>query len=72
MKYPKLGYPHQGWFTDDQRYVFLDDETDESSGLVNHTRTIVFDMARLDDPVVLTEFFNTTTATDHNLYIRGR
>lgn len=36
------------------------------------TRTIVFDLAALDDPVVAKEFFGTTEATDHNLYIRGR
>ena len=27
--YPQIGYTHQGWFTDDQRYFLLGDETDE-------------------------------------------
>jgi choice-of-anchor B domain-containing protein len=68
--YPNVGYTHQGWFTEDQRYIYLDDEGDE--GTVGHTRTIGFDLNDLDDPVVLTEFLNTTTETDHNLYIRGQ
>jgi choice-of-anchor B domain-containing protein len=66
--YPNVGYAHQGWFTEDQRYIFVDDEFDEKT--IGHTRTIGFDLTELDDPVVLTEFMNTTTDTDHNLYIR--
>jgi choice-of-anchor B domain-containing protein len=69
-RYPNVGYAHQGWFTEDQRYFFLDDEFDEKT--IGHTRTIGFDLAKLDDPVVLVEFLNTTTSTDHNLFIRGR
>jgi choice-of-anchor B domain-containing protein len=74
VTYPYVGSVHQGWFTEDQRYFFLDDEDDE--GMMPppaRTRTIVFDMTDLDEPVVLTEFFNPkTSSTDHNLYIRGR
>jgi len=70
--YPNVGYTHQGWFTEDQRYFFLDDETDDGAGGDNRTRTIVFDLNDLDDPLVLTEFRGTTNATDHNLYIRGQ
>jgi choice-of-anchor B domain-containing protein len=69
--YPNVGYTHQGWFTEDQRYIFLNDEADESA--VGKTRTIGFDLNDLDDPIVLTEFLNEkTTEVDHNLYIRGR
>lgn len=70
--YPNLGYAHQGWFTEDQRYIYMDDEGDEFTGLVHNTRTIGFDLRDLEDPVLLTEFFHSTTVTDHNLYIRGR
>ncbi len=69
--YPNVGYAHQGWLTDDQRYFFLDDETDEVNGLVEHTRTLVWDVTDLDDPVLLTEYFAPTRATDHNLYVKG-
>jgi choice-of-anchor B domain-containing protein len=70
ITYPNVGYTHQGWFTEDQRYIFVNDEGDEGRG--RNTRTIGFDLSDLDDPVMLTEFFHTTTETDHNLYIRGR
>lgn len=70
VRYPNMGYAHQGWLTEDQQYFFLDDELDE--GMTGGTRTIGFDMRDLDDPVVATEFINTTFDTDHNLYIRGR
>jgi choice-of-anchor B domain-containing protein len=69
-KYPNVGYTHQGWFTEDQRYIFVNDEGDEGRG--RNTRTIVFDLGDLDDPVVLTEYYATTKDVDHNLYIRGR
>ncbi|MGE0354512.1 MAG: choice-of-anchor B family protein [Gemmatimonadales bacterium] len=69
--YPKSAYVHQGWLSEDQRYFFVDDEGDEVEGLVPRTRTIVFDVKDLEDPVVLTEFLGTTASSDHNLYVRG-
>lgn len=69
--YPNTQYAHQGWLTEDQRYYFLNDEGDEASGAVDRTRTIIWDMAKLDEPVLVREFLGTTGAIDHNLYIRG-
>ncbi len=69
--YPNTQYAHQGWLTEDHRYFFLNDEGDEASGAVNRTRTIVWDMAKLDEPVLVKEFLGETGAIDHNLYIRG-
>jgi choice-of-anchor B domain-containing protein len=69
--YPNTAYAHQGWLTEDQRFFFLDDEGDELTGKVPRTRTIVWDVSKLDEPVLLTEFLGTTSASDHNLYIRG-
>ncbi len=69
--YPNIGYTHQGWITDDHRYFYTNDETDELDGNVQMTRTLVWDVTDLDDPVLLKEFMGTTSATDHNLYIRG-
>ena len=70
--YPNVSYAHQGWLSDDHRYFYLDDEGDELAGTAPKTRTLVFDLADLDDPVVAKEFFGTTAATDHNLYVNGR
>ena len=69
--YPNVGYAHQGWLSEDQRYYFLDDELDELSGSVPRTRTIVWDVQKLDEPVLVKEFLGTTGASDHNLYVRG-
>jgi choice-of-anchor B domain-containing protein len=71
-EYPNVGYTHQAWLTEDQHYLYMDDELDELNGLVDHTRTLVWDVSDLDDPVLVKEYFNpNTTAIDHNLYIKG-
>lgn len=70
-KYPRVAYVHQGWLTDDHRYFYLDDELDELVGMTAKTRTLVWDIAELDDPVLVGAFEGSTTATDHNLYIKG-
>ena len=69
--YPNVAYAHQGWLTDDHRYFYMNDEGDEPSGLVEGTRTLVWDVQDLDDPILVYEYIAETTATDHNLYIVG-
>jgi choice-of-anchor B domain-containing protein len=69
--YPNVVYAHQGWLTDDQRYFYMNDEGDEISGAVTGTRTIVWDLEDLDDPVVATMYTGETLASDHNLYVHG-
>ena len=69
--YNNTAYCHQGWITTDHKYLYVDDELDESN-FGNQTRTIIFDISDLDNPTVAKYFFNTTTAIDHNQYIRGR
>ncbi|HUF89998.1 MAG TPA: choice-of-anchor B family protein [Gemmatimonadota bacterium] len=71
-EYPNVAYTHQAWLTDDHRYLLMDDEGDEMSGLVDNTRTLIWDVSDLDDPVLLKEFLNpNSTAVDHNLYVKG-
>lgn len=67
--YPNPGYVHQGWLTEDHRYFIQNDETDETGGLVNRTRTLIWDVTDLDEPVLLTQYFGTTGSSDHNLYV---
>ena len=69
--YPTVSYSHQGWITEDHRYFFLDDEGDEIAGTAERTRTLIFDVADLDDPIMVKEHFGTTSASDHNLYIKA-
>ncbi len=70
--YPNAAYTHQGWLTDDQRFFFINDETDDGVGGIDRTRTIVVDVTDLDEPVIVKEWRGTTPATDHNLYISGQ
>ena len=69
--YPNVAYAHQGWLTEDHRYFYSNDELDEVSGLVEATRTLIWDLADLDDPVMIREYFSPTKVTDHNLYVKG-
>ena len=50
----------------------MNDELDELAGTTARTRTLVWDIEDLDDPVLATEYLGETSATDHNLYVRGR
>lgn len=68
--YDAVGYVHQGWFTDDLRYVISNDETDEIDYDLN-TRSIIWDMSDLDDPQVVEYVDLGTTSIDHNLYIEN-
>ncbi len=70
VSYPNVAYTHQGWLSEDHRYFYQNDEGDEPQGLVEGTRTLVWDLADLDDPVLVKEYIATTPETDHNLYIR--
>jgi choice-of-anchor B domain-containing protein len=70
--YPNTAYTHQGWLTEDQKYFYVNDEGDELGGLVPRTRTLVWDVSNLEEPVLATEFLGATSATDHNLYVRGK
>jgi len=63
-------YAHQGWTTDDQRYLFLDDELDESN-FDHNTKTYVFDISDLDNPTDHMTYTSAFGATDHNQYVKG-
>jgi choice-of-anchor B domain-containing protein len=69
--YPNVAYQHQGWISEDHRYYYTDDEEDELAGTVNRTRTLIWDIQDLEDPVLIKEYLGETGATDHNLYVKG-
>jgi choice-of-anchor B domain-containing protein len=68
--YAQLGFVHQGWLTEDQRYLLVGDELDEASFGVP-TRTHVFDVSDLETPVYVYAYEAPTRAIDHNLYVLG-
>ena len=69
--YPNLAYTHQGWLSEDQRYFYMNDELDELNGNVDRTRTLIWDVAELEDPILVNEFLLDSKASDHNLYVKG-
>src|SRR5690606_23601201 len=69
--YPNVQYAHQGWLTEDHRFFYMNDEGDEGAGVVEKTRTVIWDLSDLDDPIFVGEFLGVTGAIDHNLYVKG-
>ncbi len=69
--YPNRSYTHQGWIDEAHEYFYMNDEIDEVDGSVPSTRTLIWDVRDLDDPILAAEHFSENRASDHNLYIRG-
>ncbi len=75
--HPNVAYAHQGWITEDHRYFYLGDELDEGQARrgqapeMEGSRTLIWDVSDLDDPILVKEHFGETLTTDHNLYIKG-
>jgi len=71
-------YTHQGWLTEDSKFLFLNDELDETAGTTGgpdngkNTRTLIWDVTDLENPIWANTFFSTLTAIDHNLYVNGK
>ncbi len=70
-EYPNTAYTHQGWLSEDHNYFYMNDELDEMNNIVDKTRTLIWDMSDLDEPILVSEFYHNNGASDHNLYIRG-
>jgi choice-of-anchor B domain-containing protein len=69
--HPNPAYMHQGWLTEDQQYFIMNDESDVIAGNVETTRTLIWDVADLEDPFLAREFFGSLPASAHNLYVKG-
>jgi len=67
---PNPAYIHQGWLTPDHRYFYQDDEYDVIAGNVETTRTLIWDLSDIEDPVLIKEFMGSHPASAHNLYIK--
>lgn len=72
--YTNNRYTHQGWLTEDRKFVLLDDELDEMYALNEqdkYTRTLIWDVQSLTDPKWISNFISGEQAVDHNMYILG-
>lgn len=68
--YKGAGYAHQGWLTPDHRYFLFNDEFDESDNDID-TRTYIWDLEKLDAPVLDHHFDSPSRAIGHNTYVVG-
>ncbi|MBL8746522.1 MAG: choice-of-anchor B family protein [Phycisphaerae bacterium] len=68
--YPNGSFSHQGWLSPDRRYLYHDDELDESSFNI-FSRTRIFDVSNPAAPFYVGSFTNGLTNIDHNLYTKG-
>ena len=70
--YPTLGYNHQGWLTEDRKYVLFNDEFDEFIS-VPRTTTYVVDVQDLLDPTIVATFAHPTGCwIDHDEHVKGQ
>lgn len=69
VAYSNIGYTHQAWLTEDETYLILGDEFDELQFGFN-TRSIIFDFTDLDNPSLHMEYIGSSTAIDHNGYVK--
>jgi choice-of-anchor B domain-containing protein len=68
--YVNASYVHSGWWSEDGRYVFVQDELDERDVGLN-TTIRVFDLSDLRAPVQAGSWTGPTRAIDHNGYVKG-
>ena len=76
--YVGASYTHQGWVTEDQRFMIMGDEEDElfglsdpqNSELPDTARTYVWNIQDLDNPHVVSTFDSPAASIDHNLFTR--
>ena len=70
FEYTGNRYAHQGWFSEDKRVFFLNDELDEIRNGHN-TRTYILDMTNLEELRVDGYYQHNTHSIDHNNYVVG-
>lgn len=77
--YPGASYTHQGWLTEDHKFLLVGDEEDELFGisdpqnpdLPDTARTYIFDVQDLTAPQLIGTFDSPAASIDHNLFIKG-
>lgn len=67
--YNNAGYAHQVWISEDQKYLYLNDELDEGS-TVSVTTTRIINIEDPQNPVFVGTSTTGLPAIDHNLYVR--
>ena len=85
LTYPERSYSHQGWLSEDHTHFYMNDELDELNHLRGPdgtigtsddgdplpTRTHIFNVEDLDNPVYEGFYEGVEKTIDHNLYVKG-
>lgn len=69
--YTNARYVHSGWWSEDQQYLFIQDELDERDAGLGATTLRVFSIAQLTQPVSVGTWQGPSNAIDHNGFVRG-
>ena len=66
-------YTHQGWLTEDHKHLMMNDELDESNdgGSMLNTRTLLWSVEDLENPIHVGSHIADVESIDHNLYVQG-
>jgi choice-of-anchor B domain-containing protein len=67
VTYPSMGYCHQGWLSTDRKYLYVDDEADETNGQPT-TRSLIFNVEDPANAFFVGTFTSGLPAIDHNQY----
>jgi choice-of-anchor B domain-containing protein len=73
QSYVGAAYTHQGSINPEMTHLFLNDELDEEeeAELDGHTRSMIWDVSKLDMPTLIGDFFSPEKSIDHNEYIHN-
>ncbi len=63
-------YIHQGWLSPDHRHFYQNDEADVIAGNAATTRTLIWELSDVEDPVLVREFMGSEPASAHNNYVK--
>lgn len=72
--YYGVSYCHQAWLSENQAFLFMDDELDEMYNTFDTTKktvTYVWDVSDLTEPLNFATFQSPVQSIDHNQYTRG-
>lgn len=70
FSYDQASYVHSGWSSEDNRFLFVHDELDETSHNLNTTLRI-FNLDNLQSPELAGIWRGGSRAIDHNGFVRG-
>jgi choice-of-anchor B domain-containing protein len=68
--YANSAYTHSGWWSEDKRFIFIQDELDEQQFGINTTLRVL-DINDLTQPQLVGSYVGPTAAIDHNGFVKG-